>query len=238
MKNNILMIYKKEMSAFFNGPVAYITLVVFLSIGGWLFTSTFFLRQQSDLRQLFDLIPLLFIFFIPAISMSLVAKEKQTGTMEFLVTLPVSDTEIVLGKFFSALALIGVFLLFTLVHFFTLLIVGNNIDIGALLSGYMGLFLVGAVYASIGTFGSASTNNQIVAFIVSLLIIFIFFIMGKVLMLIPPGLGAIVQYLSIDYHLNNISRGVIDTRNLIYFGSVIVFFLTLSVRFLEMRKWR
>jgi len=124
------------------------------------------------------------------------------------------------------------------VHLITLLMIGNNIDIGALLSGYLGLLLVGAAYTAIGTFGSTVTDNQITAFLISFMIIFIFFILDKILIFVPGFLGSIFQFLSIDYHLNNISRGVIDSRNLIYFGSLISFFLLVSVRILEMRKWR
>jgi ABC-2 type transport system permease protein len=212
--------------------------MVFLIISAWFFMSTFFLINESDLRGLFSVIPTLYIFFIPAITMGLVAREGNTGTMEFLTTLPFSEGEIVVGKFLSALSLIGTALLFTLVHFITVLIVGNNIDIGATISGYLGLLIVGAAYAAIGIFSSALTDNQIVAFIISFAIIFLLFLLDKILVFVPGFLGSIFQYLGTDYHLSNITRGVIDTRNLVYFGSIIVLFLLLSIRILEMRKWR
>ncbi len=235
---NIGTIYKKEILSFFNSPVAYITIIVFLLINSWFFTSTFFLINQSDLRQLFSLAPLTFLFFVPAITMSLVAKEKNDGTLEFLTTMPISDTEIIVGKFLSAVSLLSTALLFTLIHFLTLMIVGTNIDIGSLISGYLGLIILGAAYTSIGIFASTITENQITSFIISFLIIFIFFILNKILILVPDFLTSIIQYISIDYHLSNISKGVIDTRNIIYFGSIITFFLMLSTRILEMRKWR
>jgi ABC-2 type transport system permease protein len=238
MRNNYSVLYRKEIQSFFNSPVAYITLVVFLLITAWFFMSTFFLINESDLRTLFSVVPIVYIFFIPAITMSLIAKEKNTGTMEFVTTLPFSDGEIIVAKFLAALTLIGTALAFTLVHFISLLIIGNNIDVGALLSGYLGLLLAGAAYAAIGTFGSTVTDNQITAFLVSFLIIFIFFILDKILIFVPGFLGSILQFISMDYHLNNISRGVIDSRNLIYFGSLIAFFLLVSIRILEMRKWR
>jgi len=238
MKSNVTLIYRKEMTSFFNSPVAYITLVVFLLICGWYFSSTFFLINQSDLRQLFSIIPIVYLAFVPAITMGLLARERSEGTMEFLTTMPISDGEIVTGKFLAALALIGVALLFTLVHFITLLIVGNNVDIGALISGYVGLLLLGGVYAAIGVFGSSVTENQIVAFIISFLIIAILFILDKILILVPAFLSPIFQYLSADYHLSNMSRGVIDSRNIIYFASLMIFFLLLSIRVLEIRKWR
>ena len=120
----------------------------------------------------------------------------------------------------------------------TLLIVGNNFDFGALISGYIGLLILGAGYTAIGIFASTVTDNQITAFIVGFLIIFIFFMMDKVLIFIPAFMTSAVQYLSVDYHLSNISKGVIDSRNIVYFGSLITFFLLVSVRVLEMRKWR
>ncbi len=238
MRSNVSILYRKEVSSFFNSPVAYITLIGFLIINSWFFTSTFFLINESDLRTLFSLIPIIYLFFIPAITMGLITRELNSDTMEFLTTMPVSDSEIIIGKFLAALTLIGTALLFTLVHFFSLLIVGNNIDIGAIISGYLGLLIVGAAYAAVGTFSSTITKNQIVAFIVCFVIIFIFFILDKILIFVPGFLSSIFQYLSIDYHLANISRGVIDSRNIIYLGSIIALFLLLSVRTLEMRRWR
>ena len=232
------LIFRKEMAAYFNSPVAYITLVVFLLIGGWFFSSSFFLINESDLRMLFATIPIIYLFFIPAISMGLIARETSTGTMEQLVTLPLEDWEVVVGKYLAAVALITVGLLFTLVHLFTLVMVATNLDPGAIFAGYLGLVLVGGVYAAAGVFCSALTSNQITAFILSFLIVFVFFMLDKVLLFAPPSLAALLQYLSIDYHLSNISRGVIDSRNLIYFGSAIGLFLMLTVKVLEMRKWR
>ncbi len=238
MRNNFMIVYRRELSSFFNSPVAYITLMVFLLINAWFFTSTFFLVNESELRTLFSVVPIVYIFFVPAITMSLISREKNSGTIEFITTLPLSDAEIVVGKYLAALSLVGTALLFTFVHLFTLLIVGTNIDFGATISGYLGLLLVGAAYTAIGTFGSAVTNNQIVSFIISFLIIFVLFIFDKILIFVPNFLSGILQFLSIDYHLSNISRGVIDSRNIIYLGSLILFFLLVSIRILEMRKWR
>jgi len=236
--HNISIIMKKELAAYFNSTIAYITLVVFLLISGWFFTSSFFLINESDLRVLFSMIPIIYLFFIPAITMGLVARERSAGTMEMLVTLPLDDWEVVTGKFLAAVVLIAVGLLFTLVHFFTLAMVATNMDVGAIFAGYLGLLLVGAVYAAAGIFGSSATSNQITAFIISFMIVFVLFIMDKILFFIPGFLAQVFQYIAIDYHLANISRGVIDSRNLVYFGSMITLFLVLSVRVLEMRKWR
>ncbi|UCH63370.1 MAG: ABC transporter permease subunit [Fidelibacterota bacterium] len=235
---HVAIIFRKEVGSFFNSPVAYITLVVFLLISGWFFSSSFFLINESDLRGLFNIIPTIYLFFIPAITMGLIAREKSTGTMELLVTLPLEDWEVVTGKYLAALSLIGVGLLYTFVHFITLTFVGTNIDLGAIFTGYLGLLLVGGVYAAAGIFCSAVTGNQITAFILGFLIVFVFFMMDKVLFFIPGFMAGTVQYISVDYHLSNISRGVIDSRNLIYFITVIAVFLILTVRVLEIRKWR
>ena len=235
---NIKAIYFKEMRSYFNSPMAYIFLVIFAVINGYFFTQTFFLFNQSDMRSLFNIIPLVYLFFIPAITMSLIAREKNLGTMEIMSTLPLKDLDFVAGKFLAALSLVLVGLLITLVHFFTLIQVGTNIDYGAVFTGYLGLALAGAVYSSVGTFASSVTDNQVVAFIIGIFIVIIFFLMDKMLMFVPVALTGIIQYLSVDYHLSNISRGVIDSRNLIYFASVVGFFLFMTVRVLEIRKWR
>ena len=235
---NLKAIYSKEMKSYFNSPIAYIFLVIFAIINGYFFTRTFFLFNQSDMRSLFNIIPLVYIFFIPAITMSLIAREKNLGTMEVISTLPLKDLDFVVGKFLSSLSLIVIGLIVTLIHFFTLTQVGTNIDYGAIFTGYLGLTLAGAVYCSIGTFASSLTDNQVIAFIIGIFIVMIFFLMDKMLMFVPISLTGIIQFISIDYHLSNISRGVIDSRNLIYFSSVIGFFLFMTVRVLEIRKWR
>ena len=235
---NLKAIYFKEMKSYFNSPMAYIFLLIFTIINGYFFTGTFFLFNQSDMRSLFNIIPLVYLFFIPAITMSLIAREKNLGTMEVMSTLPLKDLDFVAGKFLAALSLVLVGLLITLVHFFTLIQVGTNIDYGAVFTGYLGLALAGAVYSSVGTFSSSVTDNQVVAFIIGIFIVIIFFLMDKMLMFVPVALTGIIQYLSVDYHLSNISRGVIDSRNLIYFASVVGFFLFMTVRVLEIRKWR
>ena len=159
------------------------------------------------------------------------------GTMEVMSTLPLKDMDFVLGKFLSALSLIVIGLLITLIHFLTLTQVGTNIDYGAVFTGYLGLALAGAVYSSVGIFASSLTDNQVVAFIIGIFIVIIFFLMDKMLMFVPVSLTGLIQFLSVDYHLSNISRGVIDSRNLIYFSSVIGFFLFMTVRVLEIRRW-
>ncbi len=235
---NAKAIYLKELRSYFNSPMAYIFLVIFAVLSGYFFTSTFFLIGQSDMRALFNIVPLVYLFFVPAISMGLIAKEKNLGTMEVLSTMPIEDVEFVAGKYLAAVSLIVAGLLFTLVHFLTLLAVGTHVDIGAAITGYVGLVLVGAFYAAVGTFASSLTENQVVSLIVAIAIIMVFFLLDKLLLFVPAGLAAIAQYMSVDFHLSNIARGVVDSRNLIYFAGMIWLFLALTLRVLEMRKWR
>ena len=235
--NNTLTIFKRELKSFFDSPMAYVFLVVFALLNGWFFTTTFFLYGQSDLRTLFNIVPLVYLFFIPGITMGLISREKGLGTIEIISTLPIDDRDIVVGKYLSAVALIAIALLTTSLHFITLSSFGNSIDYGAVFTGYLGLLLVGSVYASVGMFSSAVTDNQVISFIVGIAIIFVFWLFDKVLIFMPDLLAGTIQYLSVEYHLSNISRGVIDTRNLIYFGSVIGFFLFLTTRLVESRRW-
>ena len=235
--NSILTIYKKELKSFFNSPMAYIFLVVFALVSGYFFTNTFFLYNQSDMRSLFGIVPLVYLFFIPAVSMGLLSQEKSLGTIEIISTLPIRERDIVFGKYLAGLTLILIALSSTVIHYITLIQVGTTIDHGAVFTGYLGLALLGGVYTAVGIFASSITENQVIAFIVGIAIVLIFFLMDKLLIFVPSGLAGIIQYLSTEFHLSNISRGVIDTRNLIYFGSIIGFFLFMTIRMLESRKW-
>ena len=235
---NIRTVYLRELVGFFNSPMAYIFLVIFAIVNGYFFTNRFFLFGQSDLRSLFDIVPLVFLFFIPAISMGLIARENDIGTMETMSTLPLSTVQFVLGKFIAALCLILLGLLATSIHFITLVFVGTNIDYGAIFSGYLGLALMGATFAAIGTYASSITQNQVVAFIIGLFMVLIIFMLDKTLIFVPSSIAGLLQFLAIDYHLSNMSRGVIDSRNLIYFFSMIGFFLFFTVQTLEVRRWK
>ena len=235
---NINTIFRRELAGFFNSPMAYIFLVIFAIVNGYFFTNTFFLFGQSDLRVLFDIVPLVYLFFIPAVSMGLIAREHNLGTMEIISTLPINNYEFVLGKFFAALSLILLGLVATSIHFFTLIFVGSNVDYGAIFSGYLGLALMGATYAAIGTYSSSVTENQVVSFIIGVFIVLVLFMLDKTLVFIPSSIVGFIQFLSVDYHLSNISRGVIDSRNLIYFISMIGFFIFLTIQTLEVKRWK
>lgn len=236
--HNTKSVFLKELKSFFNSPMAYIFLVIFAVVNGYFFVNTFFLFGQSDMRSLFSVVPLVYLFFIPAVAMGLIAREKNSGTIEIIETLPLKTHEFVFGKFLAAFTLILLGLLATSVHYLTLIMVGTNVDYGSVLSGYLGLALVGGVYVSVGTFASSVTDNQVVAFIVGVFLVLVFFLMDWMLVFIPHSFSGLIQYLSIDFHLSNMSRGVIDSRNLIYFFSVMGFFLFLTHQTLTARKWR
>ena len=228
----------KELKSFFNSPVAYVILSLFLLIWGWLFSLDLFLNNQAELRNLFSfVIPVSYLFLMPALTMRLIAEERKSGTLELLVTLPVRESEIILGKFFASLLFLGVVLLMTFAYPMTVASLGDP-DGGAILGGYFGLLLVGATYLSIGLFTSSLTQNQIVAFITGFVLILVFFMLDKIVFFVPGPVATIFEHLSTTFHLENISRGIIDTRDLIYFAGMIVTFLFLTVRSLESRRWR
>jgi len=232
---NIFAIFKREMKSYFNSPVAYIIVTIFLLIAGWFFAAGLFLVNEASIRNIMGIVPLIFILFIPAISMRTISEEKKSGTIELILTMPVKESELVLGKFFASLALLSIALVFTWTYVLTVAILGDP-DGGPIFAGYLGLFLMGAAYLSFGIFASSMTENQIVAFIVGFAIIFVFFILDKVLVFAPLSMAGVLEYLSIDYHFNNILRGVIDTRDVIYYLSLIIFSLTLASQALASRK--
>lgn len=236
--SNILTIFRREMRSYFNSPVAYIVIVLFLLIAnGLFFWSDFFVRGNADLRGLFGISSFILMFFTPAITMRLLAEERRSGTIEILVTLPVKDSEIVIGKFLAAFGLTTLSILLTFVAYISVSMLGDP-DFGASLGGYLGLVLMSGVYVAIGVFTSSMSLNQIVAFIVGFVIVFALFMLDKILPFLPTVLASTFEFLSVDYHFRNISRGVIDTRDIIYYASMIFLFLYLAVRVTESRKWR
>ena len=202
---NILAIFRKENNAFFSSPMAYIFLVVFALINGYFFNIQFFLINESDMRVLFSIIPIVYLFFIPAVSMGLISREKGIGTIEIISTLPIHERDIVIGKYLAGFTLIVLGLLATLIHYINLCYVGSDIDHGAVFTGYIGLALLGGVYTSIGLFASSLTDNQVIAFIIGIAIVLVF-MMDKLLFFFPASMTGVIQYLSTDFHLSNMSE--------------------------------
>lgn len=233
---NILPISRRELRSYFNSPVAYVVIVVFLAIIGWFFTSNLFLMNVASMRVVFELVPLVFLFFVPAITMRLLAEERKSGTLELLTTKPVTDAEIVIAKFLAAWVLLAAALVPTLLYLITMMALGS-IELGPVIAGYIGLLLMGGAYIAIGIFASSLTENQIIAFITSFLIVLALFLMDKILMYVPEGMASTLEFLAVDYHFSNIARGVIDSRDIIYFASLLGFSLMLATVSLERRKW-
>jgi ABC-2 type transport system permease protein len=232
-----LTISRREIRTYFNSPVAYIVVTVFTIITGYLFFTQLLLEQQADMRGFFGSMPLLFMFLAPAITMRLLADEKSSGTLELLITMPVRDWEVVLGKFLAAMALVCAALGLTLVFAITVRALGP-LDRGPTIGGYIGLLLMGGAYVAIGVMCSSFTRNSIVAFIVSFAISFALFLFGHVVQFMPQTLQPLVSFLSISKHFENISRGVIDSRDVIYYLSVMGVSLLFATLSLESRRWR
>jgi len=236
---NILTIFQKEFKSYFNSPIAYIFIITFLLFSSWLFFRTFFLIGQAQLRALFGILPWLFLILAPAITMRAWAEEKKLGTMEVLMTLPLKDYEAVIGKFLASFIFIIIAVLLTFPLALTIYILGEP-DTGTVVGSYLGACLMGGAYLAIGLFISSLTKNQIVAFIISVVACFVLLIIGEdiVLMSTPSILVPIFNYLGLGAHFESISRGVIDSRDLIYYSSVIGFFLFLNTLAIESRKWK
>lgn len=233
---DILIIAKKEIRSYLNSVSTYIVFVIFLLLSGWFFSTLMFKAGKAELRQLFSIMHMVYLFFVPALTMGMISREKSTKTMELLATLPIKLKAIIWGKFLAAVSLLFVILLFTLVHFATISVIGENLDYGAILCGYLGLLMIGAAYCAIGIFASTLQANQILSFIIGFVISLFFFALQYVIVLIPTTVADIFQFLSFDYHLQNFLKGVIDSRDVIYFGSVIVGFLILAEFILKLNN--
>ncbi len=239
-------VLRKELQQFMSSLIAIIVIIVFLIANGlfvWVFKDTNILDAgYADLDVYFNLAPMIFIFLISALTMRMFSEEKKQGTLEILTTKPLSDTSILLGKYFASLLVVAFAILPTFLYFYTinkLAIPVGNIDTGALIGSYLGLLLLSASYISIGLFCSAITNNQIVAFIISMFLCFFIYTAFDYLgsMAVFKSKQFFVEWFGINYHYQNISKGVIDTRNIIYFLSVIMFFLWLTKIIFGSRKW-
>ena len=233
----IYVLFKKELMSYFNSPIAYIILAVFLIAGNWLFFNNFFPGGQATMKPYFVFLPWIFLFLAPAITMRLWAEEKKAGTNEFLLTLPVTDWQAVLAKFLSSLVFVVLGLVLTLTLPLTITNLGN-LDWGPAWGGYIGaLFLAGA-YLSLGLFISSLTKNQIIAFVLALAACFFAFIIGAdfVLAQAPSFLAPVMKFLGLGSHFDSIAKGVIDTKDIIYYLTFIFFFLWLNVRVIEKRE--
>ncbi len=240
-------IFKKELQQFFSSLIGYLAIIVFLLVLGlfiWIFPDTNVLDSNyATLDSFFYIAPYIFIFLIPAITMRSFAEEINTGTIELLFTRPLSEIQIVLGKYLAALLLVFIAIVPTFIYFYSLYVLASpagNIDVGGILGSYFGLFFLGAVFVSIGIFCSSLTGNQIVAFIVGVFICFFLYFSFDYIAQFSAFVGRSdywVESLGLGQHYDAMGKGVIDTRDVVYFLSVISIFLLLTRTAISSRRW-
>jgi ABC-2 type transport system permease protein len=235
-----LTIARRELASYFFSPIAYVVLGLF-GLGSMLiFFNSFAPGEPAELRPTLEGLIWLLIFLVPAISMRLISDELRTGTIEPLMTSPVTDTQVIVGKWLGAMGFFAALLIPLLVLVVVLEFVGDP-EYGPIVTGLVGLLLVGGLYLAIGTFASASTQNQIIAFLVTIFIIclltFLMYFLPRAEFL-GPGLKDTMHYMNVNYRFEDFSKGLFDTRNFVYFISGIVLFLFFAVKMLESRRWR
>jgi len=241
--NSIVAIYKRELGSYFSTPVAYVFIVIFLMLSG---VFTFYMgglyeRGQADLQAFFNYLPWLYLFLIPAISMRLWAEERKSGSIELLMTLPISISQAVLGKFLAAWLFIGIALFLTFPLWLTVNYLGEPDNL-VILSGYIGAFLMAGAYLAIGSCISAITRNQVIAFVISVVVSFGFILSGFPLVLdffkdwVPQIIVNAISSMSFLTHFNAIIKGVIDLRDIVYFVSFIFCWLMANVIIVDMKK--
>jgi len=231
---NLAVLLKKELLISIKTPGAYVFIIIFLLISGYMFADSLFLSNVASLRSFFSLTAILFLFFIPALTMRTFSEELKNGTIEIIVTHPVGRSRLIASKLISSFTIVVASLIPTITYY--LMVAGlGRVDGGTVFSGYIGLLFLAAGYISVGVFASSLTQNQVAAFIISLFILFIFFIMDKVTALTTGSAAYIIQYASSDFHLENFYKGVIDLRDVIYFCGVTAFFASLTSKWLELK---
>ncbi len=243
----MIALYKKEINNFFSSIIGYIVIIVFLVINSlflWVFPSSYnvITMGYASIDGLFNIAPYVFLFLIPAITMRFFAEERRTGTIELLLTKPISDMQIIAAKFFAGFTLLIIALIPTLIYFYSVYQLGyppGNIDTGGMWGSYLGLLFLGGAFVAIGLFASSITNNQIVSFIVSMFLCSFAFMGFQLIFTLGlfGELDLLIYQLGINAHYSSMSRGVIDTRDIIYFLSIIGLFMVLTKIALESRKW-
>lgn len=243
----MIAIFRKELNVFFSSLIGYIAITIFLVANGlfaWVFPETNILDDGfATLDAFFNFAPWILMFLIPAITMRSFAEEKNSGTIEFITTRPVTDIQIILGKYFAALVLVIFSIIPTITYYFTVSALASpagNVDTGGIMGSYIGLLFLSGTFVAIALFTSAITNNQIVAFIAGMFSCFFLFLAFDSLSLIPFFVGSVDAYfnaISINQHYRNISKGYIDLRDVVYFISMMALFLLMTKTALGSRKW-
>ncbi|MBQ1971119.1 MAG: ABC transporter permease subunit [Treponema sp.] len=224
-----IVIMKRELATYFTNPISYIVTGLFLIITGVMFFTTFFLQNRANMRNFFSLLPILFSFFIPALTMRLYSEEKKSGSIETLMTLPVTELQVVTGKFLAAFISSAIMLAPTLLYLVSILFFGKP-DIGPIIGGYIGAIFLCAAFSAIGVFASSVTKNQLTAFFVAFMICIVLTMIDAFLIFLPAPIVSLLQFISANEHFTSISRGIIDTRDLIYFISLTALFFCLTVK--------
>lgn len=228
-KSCAVVIMKRELASYFTSPVAYIVTGLFLIFSGFIFFSTFFISRRAELRNFFALLPVLLAFFVPALTMRLFSEEKRSGSLETLLTLPITDFDAVLGKFFAAFFTSAAMLVPTISYVITACAFGEP-DAGPIIGGYIGALFLCAAFSAIGIFASSITKNQIIAFFVAFAICILLSMISGFLIVLPAPVVSFISFFTADTHFNSISRGIIDTRDLLYFVSLTALFVGLTVK--------
>ena len=234
---NALIIARRELGAYFNSLVAYAVVILFLVITGALFWQTYFNEVSLlSMRGYFDQAPLMLAFFAPALTMGLFATEERSGTLQWLMTMPLTSRDIVLGKFLAAMALFLVVFAMTLPYPYTLSLIGE-LDWGAVATGYLGMTLLAGTYAAIGLMASSFTRDQVVAILLAFTLCFFLYLID-ILIAQPSGAWTrTLEYASTNYHFQNLARGVIDLQSIIYYVSLTAAALVITTLRLESRRW-
>lgn len=234
---NIPTVFRREMNAYFLSPVAYVVIVVFLVVSGYFFQQALFITNEASLRYSLAISQFIFSILTPVITMRLLAEESKTGTIETLMTAPVTDLEVVLGKFLSAWGLYGVMLAPTLIYIALLSWVGSP-DIGPVISSYIGLMLMGAMFVSIGLLVSSLTKNQIVAAVIGIVSLMLLWVVGYYVAGGEGWFSEVLKYIGTFGHWDTFTKGLVDTRDVVYYVSLTALFIFITVRVVESRKWR
>ncbi|MEO0323707.1 MAG: ABC transporter permease subunit [Myxococcota bacterium] len=226
----------RQFRSYFNGPVAYIVICTVLVVLGFLFWETFFLYKRATMREMFRFLGLINYFAVPALTMGLLAEEKRSGTIELLITMPVKDSQVIIGKFLGVLGLYAVLVALTIPYVFSVASLGD-LDWGPVFSSYLGLFLQGGALLALGLMMSSFTDNQIIAFFGALALSVFFFLVDKFLPLMPAALADFLEFIAFDAHFESLRRGVIAVRDVLYFLTVGGLALAVAFRALEKRRW-
>jgi len=256
---NFYLIFKKEFKSYFSSPIAYVVITMFLILSGYFFYNTFALFStisfnatidpalakqvgllnitESVARPLFGNISVILLLMVPLLTMRLFSEEKKSGTIELLLTYPVTDMEVLLGKFLACMAVFTIMIALTVLYPILIIAFGQP-EAGPIITGYIGLFFVGASFVSLGIFASSLTENQIIAATLSFGVLILFFMMGTSVSLMGPTIGNIMMHISLIGHLEGFAKGIVDTTDIIYYFLFIVLFNFLTLRVLESKKWR